>query len=151
MLLQRLVLWLHVIAVVFWIGGTFFLFFFAKYIRKYDDDNGTDLIKLVNTKFRKGTWHAIFVVFFTGILNMYYMGVFYDLAGFLRMNSYMTAKLVIIAVMLTIKILHDHVIGPRALPAKKEGRMGYFNAAMFMGRLNLLLGFIVIYLALFIR
>jgi len=63
----------------------------------------------------------------------------------LQTNFALQLKVIIIGVMIVVKAVHDFWVGPRAAELPPGG--SWWNTAMYLGRINFILGLAVLYLA----
>lgn len=152
--------WLHVVAAITWIGGMLFLaMVIVPMLRRPEmREKGSELLHLLATRFRPVAWGAIAVLLVTGVLNVLYRG--YRLEHFMtgdvfsgRWGGMLAMKLMLVGTIVTMSVLHDFVIGPRALRLAREGVTGprrerLRRAASWMGRVTLLLALLVVVLAM---
>jgi hypothetical protein len=102
-----IVLFLHVLSAVTWVGGNILFFAVAPRLRT-NPEGGAVALRVLGRTF---------------------------------------LKLVLVGMALLFKVLHDFWIAPTA--ARIKG--GFFYAALWMGRTNLILGIVILYLSVMIR
>jgi len=156
-MLPFLNLWLHILAAVIWIGGMLFLSLDAALappgeawrhramrVRK-NMPLWQELPLLLIVAF------CLAVLILTGIVNVAYYGDTTPGSPYLKVLG---IKLGLVAVLVTMGVAHDFIIGPRA--ARAQSRDGLLptgadllmvQLAPWVGRLNLLLGVIILVLA----
>lgn len=121
----------HVFAALFWLGGMFFLAAVgAPVLRKVEDPRlRRDLFAELGSRFRKVGWVALVVLLVTGTLNLWFRGLLsLEVLGDgsfwgSRYGVALAWKLGAVAVMLTVQLVHDFVLGPassRATPGSPE-------------------------------
>jgi len=152
-MLPFLNLWLHILAAVIWIGGMLFLSLVAVPILRQVDSPllRADLFRKMAWRFRRLVWICLAVLILTGIVNVAYYGDTTPGSPYLKVLG---IKLGLVAVLVTMGVAHDSFIGPRA--ARAQSRDGLLptgadllmvQLAPWVGRLNLLLGVIILVLA----
>jgi copper resistance protein D len=152
-MLPFLNVWLHILAAVIWIGGMLFLSLVAVPVLRQIDSPllRTDLFRAMARRFRKLVWICIAILVPTGIGNVLFHG------NTVPGSAYMTVlhiKLGLVATLIGLGLLHDFVIGPRAgralscdgLPPTRTDLV-MVALAPWVGRLNLLLGVVILVLA----
>ncbi len=147
--LRQIVLWLHVLSAIVWIGGMLFLSLaLVPYARTLDPPSRARLISGVGRKFRTVSWIAIGLLILTGFANLGFMGLTAQLGSYLMSpaGQPLLWKLILFAVMLGLSLIHDVLIGPRATQDPQNPNLRVISG--WIGRITLLLGLIVIYLAL---
>ena len=149
-----LLVWLHLLAAVAWIGGMAFLSLVLVPILKREplaSQRGA-LIRAAALQFRLVVWVAIGVLLTTGPLLLMSRGwSFGDPGGW---PAVLAVKLILIAILLTLTVLHDFFIGPRVgriLQTPESSRTGrerllVANAA-WLPRLSLLLALAILFAA----
>lgn len=149
--------WIHILAAAAWVGGSLFLVFILGPTTRHPDfqDRGAPLIRHVARRFQWVVWICFGLLITTGIVNLLvHIRMSLDLLvtrGFWS-NSYgtvLTWKLVFVGVILILSLGHDFVLGPLAAKASRESQGTHRAerlrlALRWGGRLNLLLGIIVI-------
>jgi uncharacterized membrane protein len=132
------VLFLHVLSAVTWVGGNILFFSVAPRLRT-NPEGGSEALRVLGRTFRVLSWIAFTLLLGTGL---YFVG-----QGWNWRMWPLSFKLVLVGVALLVKVLHDFWIAPTA--ARRKG--GYFTAALWMGRTNLILGIVIVYLSVWIR
>lgn len=133
-----IVLFLHVLSAVTWVGGNILFFSVAPRLRT-NPEGGPAALRVLGRTFRVLSWIAITLLLATGL---YLVSLGWDWRRWP-----LSFKLVLVGVALLVKVLHDFWIAPTA--ARRKG--GYFTAALWMGRTNLILGIVIVYLSVWIR
>ncbi len=161
MWLRTIVLYLHLLAAIFWIGEMLFLAVVAApYARTLDPKERSNLFQNLGQRSRPYAWSALGLLIVTGILNVHFMGI--PLADLFQPAFYRTGlgstlgpKLALVAVLLLGVLYHDVIlVNSRArLSARlrKEGPSPELTAALersrrlasWMGRINLILALLV--------
>jgi uncharacterized membrane protein len=148
--LRDVVLYIHIIAAVVWVGGILFLAMIGPYVRRLNLPNSGPTIRAMGLRFRDISWAAVAVLVITGIGNLYFLGALNDLLRFIALNAVLGWKLFFVAVMIATKVAHDFYVGPRAsrIPPEVGFRSPWWRAARLLGNANVVFGLIVIYLAM---
>lgn len=107
------ILWLHLVAAVAWIGGMLFLTLVAVPVLKprTADSEQADLFRVMARRFRVFVWAAILVLITTGPLLL----VSHGWSPFepSRWPSAIRIKMSLVSLLLVLTGAHDLVIGPR--------------------------------------
>jgi len=155
-ILYLLSVFIHITSAIVWIGGMTFIILVLVPVLKRGDfrDNFSKLFHMVGVRFRWIGWISLLFLVTTGIFNLNFRG--YDLpdlwSGRLFSGNFghvLLQKLIAVTVIFIISIVHDFWIGPNATklagtnPQSPEG-MKYRRLASWMGRINFLLGLIVV-------
>jgi uncharacterized membrane protein len=145
----------HVLAAMLWLGGMFFIGIVgAPLLRAIEPPSLRQrLFRELGTRFRRVGWWAIAILVTTGIVNLHYRGWLHwqgvlGAADFWRtgVGRALAAKLIAVALMLTISAIHDFVHGPRAgraTPGSAESIALRKRAALY-ARLNAILGVLLV-------
>jgi copper resistance protein D len=145
----------HVLAAMLWLGGMFFLGAVgAPVLRSIEPPPLRQrLFQELGARFRRVGWWAISVLVLTGVINLHYRGWLQWDAVFARAAFWRTAagralaaKLVIVALMISISAVHDFIHGPRAgraAPASPEA-MAFRRRAALIARVNAILGILLV-------
>lgn len=158
-MLYHLSVFIHILAAMVWIGGMLFLALVVVPVVRLPQfaRQKMALIHQLGLRFRTLGWITLPLLVVTGVSNLFLRG--YRLHHLLDASFWQTPwghklaiKLVLVAVVLLISAAHDFYIGPRATrllqenPGDPEGEK-LRRMASRIGRLNLLLGFAIVYLA----
>ena len=155
--LYVLSVWVHILAAATWIGGSLFLVFVlvpAALVPEWRDQ-GLALIHRVARRFLWVGWVCFAVLIATGLFNLFiHGGSSWDFLGHLEFwsSSYgkmLAGKLVLVGGILILSAIHDSVLGPLATKAFAKDPTSLRTERLrltvrWAGRLNLLLGLIVI-------
>ncbi len=152
-MLPFLNLWLHILAAVIWIGGMLFLSLVAVPVLRQVNSPllRADLFRKMAWRFRRLVWICLAVLILTGTVNVAFYGDTTQGSPYLKVLG---IKLGLVAVLVAMGVAHDFIIGPRA--ARAQSRDGLLptgtdllmvQLAPWVGRLNLLLGVIILVLA----
>lgn len=146
--------WLHLLAAVAWIGGMVFLSLVLVPILKREPfaaQRGA-LIRAAALRFRLVVWSAIGVLLTTGPLLALSRG--WSLSEPAGWPAVLTVKLILIAILLMLTIAHDLFIGPRVgriLQISELSRTGrerlLVASSSWLPRLSLLLALAVLFVA----
>ncbi|HEY8368701.1 MAG TPA: DUF4149 domain-containing protein [Thermodesulfobacteriota bacterium] len=149
-----LAVWLHILAVVVWLGGMAFLVLvFVPIVRKPElRAQAPALFHLLGTRFRPVGWACLITLLVTGTIQLGYRGYGWEdlwtgrlFAG--PLGHALALKLAIVAVILVLSAVHDFVVGPRAtvaaLPgASAEARERLRRQASRLGRTTFVLALV---------
>lgn len=122
-----LLVWLHLLAAISWIGGTIFLSVVLAPVLKREPfaSQKALLFRTVARRFRVVVWVAITALLFTGPLLLHQRGI--SIADPSRWPMVLVVKLGLVAILLLFTVAHDLIIGPRVvkiLQMPTEGRTG---------------------------
>jgi uncharacterized membrane protein len=142
---------------MFWLGGMLFLgIVAAPLLRALEPpDLRQQLFRRLGERFRTFGWVSIVILVITGAVNLYYRGLLQSgalmNAAFWRtgLGTALLIKLGAVTAMIVISGMHDFVIGPRAvraIPGSSQA-LALRKRAVFLARLNALLGIVVIIVA----
>lgn len=148
-MLQAVVMWFHVIAAMFWIGG---MLFFALVVvpclkGALNPSEKTSLISRIGKRFRICGWISLGILLFTGPLRLYQKGI--------PLHSYgkpLQVKLFLVFVMVLLTLVHDFVLGPKSIAMSQAGVVSnvFQIGVRWMARLNLLIGLSIVLSAVFL-
>lgn len=108
-----MLVWLHLLAAVVWIGGMAFLSFVLVPLLQHEPfaaQRGA-LIRAAGRRFRAVVWSAAGVLLATGPLLMAARG--WSLGDPGGWPAVLTVKLMLVAILLALTVAHDLVVGPR--------------------------------------
>lgn len=142
--LSIVILWVHVVAAAVWVGGIIFAYAVVGLLRESGEIKRQTLSAL-NSRLRNVTWLAVVALLITGPLNLHFGGYILS-PSLLEVNPWVFAKTGLVVAMVGVKALHDFFVGPRAARGAEGG--AWWNLAKFLGRLNLGLGLLTLYVAL---
>jgi uncharacterized membrane protein len=135
------VLWLHVVAAITWIGGMLFIaLILVPIARRLEDQTlRARLVRETGLRFRTLAWIALGVLVVTGLLNLWMHPVLLSSPRF-------HWKLGLVILTLILSAFHDFVLGPRAgAPgADPSARV----RASWIARINVLLVLVIVLLGL---
>lgn len=149
-----LLVWLHLLSAVAWIGGMVFLSLVLVPILRHEpfaSQRGA-LIRAAALRFRLVVWVAIGVLLTTGPLLLLSRGWSFGEPG--GWPAVLAVKLILIAILLALIVLHDFFIGPRVsriLQTPEPSRTGRERLlvayAAWLPRLSLLLALGILFAA----
>jgi putative copper resistance protein D len=163
LLLRLLVLYVHLLAAMFWIGEMLFLaVVVGPYSRTLAPAQRAELFRQLGRRSRPYAWAAILVLLATGVGNVALMGIpFTQIVqhSFLAspLGAALALKLATIAVLLLSVIWHDLVLAERSARLQREMQARgprpdllaaaerTRRAAGWLGRLNLVLALVVVF------
>jgi uncharacterized membrane protein len=126
-----LLVWLHMLAAVSWIGGTIFLSVVLVPVLKREPfaSQKALLFRTVARRFRAVVWGAIAVLLLTGPPLLHQRGIpVMDPSGW---PTVLSVKLGLVAILLLVTMIHDLIVGPRVgriLQIPMESRTGFDHA-----------------------
>ena len=141
---------LHILAAVTWIGGMIFLsLVLAPLVRgRKAAPEFMALFRSAALRFRPIVWVAIAVLLATGPMLLSLRGV--QVSSPTSWTGIVTVKLMLVALLLLLTLLHDLVFGPQvsrvsAIPnaQRTAGEQVIFKTARWLPRLSLLIGLAV--------
>ncbi|MEJ5172571.1 MAG: CopD family protein [Hydrogenothermaceae bacterium] len=141
--MREIVLTLHILAAMIWVGGMLFMVIvLSPYVRKLP--NSVELFQKVGKRFSiVGTFMGLPILFITGVGNMHSLGVsFSDLLH--RTSQYASLlhdKIHLFMLTFLIAIFHDLYFGPRSDKNDK-----YRKITRFLGVINLFIGLVIVYI-----
>jgi uncharacterized membrane protein len=148
-------LWIHIVAAATWVGGSLFLTLVLVPALRHPAwrDRALELIGPVARRFLWVVWTCFAVLLVTGGFNLLVHGG--GELDFIASSRFWSSpygrvlawKLLLVGSILVLSALHDFVLGPRAAGpaggvARGAGRLRL--AVRGVGRLNLLLGLLVV-------
>lgn len=113
--LDTIVLWIHILAAISWVGGMFFVaFILGPYVRRVvPPQERTTLMAAVGKRFSYLGWSAIFTLVCTGIYNAARFLRSWDALLSTNFGHILLVKIGLVAVMIGLSIAHDFFLGPR--------------------------------------
>ena len=108
-----LLVWLHVLAAVSWIGGTIFLSVVLVPVLRREPfaSQRALLFRTIARRFRAVVWGAIAVLLFTGPPLLHQRGI--SIADPSGWPMTLVAKLGLVTILLLLTLTHDLILGPR--------------------------------------
>ena len=119
-MISLLLLWIHVLSAIFWVGGMLFLtLVLVPALRSESGKSETYVFfKKVANRFRKGVWVAVPSLVLTGtVLLSKQVSLEMPVQ---QWPLVVLIKLGLVVVLIGLGAFHDLVIGPRAGPLKKK-------------------------------
>ena len=141
---------LHILAAVTWIGGMIFLsLVLAPLVRgRKAAPEFMALFRSAALRFRPIVWVAIAVLLATGPMLLSMRGI--HVSSPTSWTGIVTVKLMLVALLLLLTLLHDLVFGPQVSrvsaipnPQRTAGEQVVFKTARWLPRLSLLIGLAV--------
>jgi uncharacterized membrane protein len=137
MMEASLLIWLHLVAAVSWIGGMVFLsVVLVPILRREPFASQKTLFFLATARrFRVVVWGVIAVLLFTGPLLLHQRGI--PIADPSRWPTILVVKLGLVTILLFLTFTHDLIIGPRVgriIRAPTESRTRFDHALVLWSR-----------------
>lgn len=110
-----LLVWLHLLAAIAWIGGMLFLSVVLVPVLRCEPfaSQKAVLFRAIAGRFRAVVWGAIAVLLFTGPLLLHQRGIpIADPSGWPKI---LATKLGLVTILLVLTLIHDLILGPRVL------------------------------------
>lgn len=157
--MYQIVVLIHVLSAVVWVGGlTFLALVAAPATRSLPAVERGALLNALGRRFRIVGWACIGLLVVTGIIVSGYRGITWQavVSGGLfasMFGSLLGLKVGVVALMIAISLVHDLWLGPassRALTRGEEAgpsRAGLRRASAWTARLSLLLALVIVFLA----
>jgi len=156
--------WLHIVSVTIWLGGSLFLALVIVPVLRRPEYHApaARLVQAAGVRFRAVGWICLGIILATGLFNLNYKGYdwSYLWSGLLfkgPQGRAIGAKLGLAVGVLAISLVHDWYLGPKASrlllsdPNSADAR-ALRRAASWMGRANVLLGLAIVAMAvMFVR
>ncbi len=151
---------IHILCAMFWLGGMLFTALVIVPTTRHHliaSKRGL-LFSLMGKRFSNISWILFIILFITGYIQLWTRG--YTLTHLFSTNFWHTNfgtslayKLIAFSIMLIISGVHDFWLGPKAAELidtqpESDKTKAVRKAASWIGRLNLLLGIIIIYFAI---
>lgn len=153
--LYYVVVTLHVLAALVWLGGMFFLALVgAPVLRRLESPAlRQQLFQELGMRARNVGWAAIAVLVVTGTIALHYRG-WLQWDGVLanpdfwrtRTGIALGAKLGTVALMLALSAVHDFILGPRAgrLAAGSPEALAFRRRAALLARISAIVGLLIV-------
>ncbi|WP_069131226.1 CopD family protein [Rhodohalobacter halophilus] len=149
---------IHIIIACFWIGGMLFMvaILVPATRNKLASQRGL-LFTELGTRFSRMSWLLFPILFITGITAL--LGRGYSIQDLLSMSFWKSMygttllnKLTVFSLMLIVTAIHDFWLGPKAatlMDSKPDSDLTktYRKASSWGGRINLVLGLVILYFA----
>jgi uncharacterized membrane protein len=115
-------MWIHLLAVVTWIGGQIFLVLIARPVLEQGASPTTaapDSLRRIGRRFRTVTWVSVITLVMTGAFNILNEG------GSARIESawggILMLKLLLVALVVGLTLVHDFILDPYAAAPRAAG------------------------------
>jgi uncharacterized membrane protein len=148
-----MVVWLHVLAAITWIGGMIFIsLILSPATRDLPEPIRSQLFQTIGTATKAIGWIAILVLLATGLLNVLHLQIQWNTL----IGRILIIKLSLVTVIIILSALHDFILGPRLAARLRTAAgqdpflPGLRRRVAWLARINLLLALGVIYLAVLI-
>lgn len=140
---------IHIFSIIFWLGGMSFLSFVIIPVRS-KIQNYSDTLDFIAKRYSRITWNIIFpLILISGYLNSYIRTGYLSPAKWLEASPQIFWKFHIFILIVFLSAIHDFWIGPKAISDMKSGNdSSYRKISALFGRINFLLGIIMIYLGI---
>jgi putative copper export protein len=152
----HLVVFVHVLSAIVWVGGVLFLALVAiPVLRGLPDRQRADLVTAVGLRFRGIAWGCILLLVLSGIATLAMRGIGWDdvRTGRLWQTPFgrvLAWKLVVVAAMVALGACHDFVLGPASARAGHSGDPADARAARVLRRRAAWVGRAIALLALLV-
>lgn len=139
--------WVHLVAATFWVGGMLFLSLVAVPLLKQASDPSSAQRGFVSLarRFRTLVWSALFLLVVTGTSLLIHFINFSDSPS--SWPPVVLTKLILVFLLVVVSLTHDRIIGPkvRTLKSKAASELSVGEGLLLrfspiLGRLTLLLG-----------
>mgnify|MGYP003489718046 FL=1 len=141
----------HIVSACIWLGGMLFLILaFIPGIKNHPDK--VDLIAYVSLKFRTVGTVALILLLITGLYQLEFRGVQWNIDFFMTTFGKIVAlKLLIFIGIILISIVHDYFLGSKAIEAWKKDpehaeTIRLRNSSRMMGRISFLFAILAVFL-----
>jgi uncharacterized membrane protein len=136
---------LHILASALWIGGMLFLIaVLVPAVKKHPDK--ISLLTAIALKFRTAGWIALILLLVTGIIQLQFRGLQWNMEYFTSSTFGKLAgiKIILFSVILSLSFFHDFFLGIKAMEAWKKDpddpkTISLRNTSRFLGRINFFL------------
>lgn len=147
-MIWMILIWVHILAAMFWIGGTlFFSLVLIPSLRGLPPPQRTDLMSRIGQRYRRTGWISLAVLLVTGLIRLHQLE-FAPLAA----GGWIWAKLALVLVMVGLTLLHDLLLGPRSIQISRSTTVPHPLQSIVRGiaRLNLAIGLFVVLAAVYV-
>jgi copper resistance protein D len=147
----QLSVYVHVLSAIVWVGGMLFLaLVVAPATRGLAPPDRARLFEGVGRRFRAVGWACVALLTATGLVNVAYRGVTFESVTDGRLldspfGRVLGLKLLVVAAMLALSVVHDFWLGPAAVRSGDGARLR--RPAALLARANGLLALVVVFLA----
>ncbi len=153
-LFDLILVWIHLTAATFWIGGMLFLSLVAVPLLKKDPDPLSAQRGFINLakRFRTLVWMALVLLVITGVILLpNHVNLFASPGNW---PSVVLIKLTLVFLLIVVSLAHDRFIGPkvRTLKRKPPSELVFVDKILLrlsplIGRLTMLLGLAILFAA----
>jgi putative copper export protein len=115
-----ILVWVHLVAATFWVGGMLFFSLVAVPLLKQDSDPPSAQRRFVNLarRFRSLVWGALFLLVMTGSVLL---GNVIDVSvPFSSWPLVVITKLTLVVLLVVVSLTHDRIIGPKVRTLKHK-------------------------------
>ena len=143
--MYQIVVFIHLLAAIIWVGGMLFLgLVVVPATRGMPPADRGALLTALGRRFRVVGWVVVIVLIVTGIMNAHYRGVSIHsiTSGALFKSEFgqvLAAKVVIVGIMLALSLVHDLVVGPAMARALSQSDAASAQEAIVLRRRTSLL------------
>lgn len=154
--IDNILVWMHLTAATFWVGGMLFLSLVAVPLLKKSSDPVFAQREFVNQarRFRMLVWIALALLFVTGAILL--PNVVNTSESLINWPPAVLMKLTLVFLLIVVSLAHDQIIGPkvRTLKQKPISELVVMEKILLylspvVGRLTLLLGLVILCAAVF--
>ncbi|MDP6449197.1 MAG: DUF4149 domain-containing protein [Lentisphaeria bacterium] len=160
-LLYLISVWIHIVAAAVWIGGAVFIALALVPVIRHPDyrKSAAALVQIIGRRFRTIGWACLWLMAVTGIINIHYRFTWSAMSSPDFWSSptghVLAAKVVLFGVILILSAMHDFWLGPKATALWKQApdsdaARSLRRRASWIGRINLLLGLILVALGVYL-
>jgi copper resistance protein D len=149
-----LLVWLHLLAAIAWVGGMLFLSVVLVPVLKHEPfmSQRAVLFRTIAWRFRAVVWGAIAVLLLTGPLLLRDRGIpIADPSGW---PGILATKLGLVAILLILTLIHDLILGPRIarilqIPSESRTRRDHTLVVWspWVARISLVLALAILFAA----
>jgi uncharacterized membrane protein len=153
-LFDTILVWIHLTAATFWVGGMLFLSLVAVPLLKKAPDPASAQREFVNLarRFRMLVWGALFLLILTGSILLRNLVDFSE--ALVDWPGSVLVKLTLVVLLIVSSVAHDRIIGPKVRTLKHKPASGHttgekclLRLAPLLGRLTMLLGLAILFVA----
>lgn len=147
-MLYQISVWIHIIAATVWVGGMLFLVLVLfPLLRKSDKEDNHELIYKVGKRFRRIGWVSLFILFISGILNIYFsFGLNLREIFISEFGNILQLKLTVFLLIIIVSFIHDFITGPIIRKSTGKKREKWRRVTRYLGLTNLFLGLLIVFL-----
>lgn len=158
--IYKISVFIHLLSAIFWIGGMLFTVMVlvpTMRHRAFSSQKGR-FFAVMGKRFSKISWLLFAVLLLTGLTQLWARGLYFDKLWDVEFweshfGTILAYKLILFSIVLIISGAHDFWLGPKAayLIHKKPESLRtrkYRKFTGWVGRINLLLGLIILFLAI---